>query len=372
MKKDAVYLRQAFLQLPELPERLRLWAQDRELEDYVREEAFAARPPRPAPKAAGRQAAIVGSGPAGLGCALELLRYGVRATVFERDDRPGGLLMYGVPELKLPKALLAAKINWLEEQGVRFVCNYELRTPEQFARLQEEFAAVVLCVGSGAVKELPGVTADNRQIFYARDFLAQVTRDALAGTQLADTAGRDVVIVGGGDTGTDCAAVALAQGARSLRQLEQQECLRTAGGHGELCRIVPGDRTVSYCTQLQGLVYDAGGRLSGVKTAKVAWRSAAAGALPRPEVIGGSEELLPAQVLLLATGFSGPERQIFDASGVERSPLGMIAGGAGYFTTTKPGVFAAGDARRGSGMVAWAFTEGRNAAAVCAEYLQNL
>ena len=184
--------------------------------------------------------------------------------------------------------------------------------------------------------------------------------------------GKDVVIVGGGDTGVDCAAIALAQGASTIHQLEMQECEATANSvRDDLCNIVQGDFTMKYGTMLKRLIRDEEGKLKAVEVAQVEWRSARNGALPEPVNVLGSEKILRAQVLILALGFNGPEDEIFEACGVKRSPAGMLADGGEYFTTTKEGVFAAGDARRGSGVVAWAFTEGRNAAMKCAEYLRR-
>ena len=374
MLKKAVYNREDFLKLNNLPQRLRIWAEDTELEDYIRDEAFYHRDlPRKAPMALEPlKVAVVGSGPAGLGCADQLSRLGYDVTVFERDDRPGGLLMYGVPNIKLPKELLMEKIADLEARGVKFVLNWELNAPEDFDKLQKDFAAVVLCVGSRKEKNLPGIVADNKQIFHAKDFLTEVTKDMLNGTELANLKGKDVVIIGGGDTGVDCAAIALAQGANTVHQLEMQECDATANSvRDNLCNIVQGDFTIKYGTQMKRLIRDEEGKLKAVETVQVEWRSERSGALPDTVPVLGSEKLLRAQVLILALGFKGPEDEIFEACGVKRSPAGMLADGGEYFTTTKEGVFAAGDARRGSGVVAWAFTEGRNAAMKCAEYLRR-
>lgn len=373
MLKKAVYNREDFLKLNNLPQRLRMWAEDTELEDYIREEAFDRRPlPRKAPMALEPlKVAVIGSGPAGLGCADQLLRLGYDVTVFERDDRPGGLLMYGVPNIKLPKDLLMEKITELTDQGVKFVLGWELKDEADFAKLQEDFAAVVLCVGSRKPKVLPNIQVDNKQIFQAKDFLTEVTKDLLNGTDFANLKGKDVVIVGGGDTGVDCAAIALAQGANTVHQIEMQDCLSTANSRDDLCNIVQGDFTIKYGTLLKRLLRDEEGKLKAVEIAQVEWRSERSGAFPSVVEVLGSEKILRAQVVILALGFNGPEEEIFSACGVKKSPAGMLADGGEYFTTTKEGVFAAGDARRGSGVVAWAFTEGRNAAMKCAEYLRR-
>ena len=215
---------------------------------------------------------------------------------------------------------------------------------------------------------------DTKNVYYAKDFLTFVTKEMLdpqAGVTV-DAAGKDVVIVGGGDTGIDCAAVAFAQGARSIRQLELRECEMTGKTQEGFCELVSSDPTLDYATMLQEVLYNEDGCVRGVRIAKVQWVSAAAGSLPKPQVIEGSEAELPAQLLLLATGFSGPEPDVFTTFTFNKTPIGTIAKGSGYFDTSRPGVFAAGDARRGQGVVEWAFAEGRNAAVECAEYLHAL
>ena len=252
---------------------------------------------------------------------------------------------------------------------MKFSFDYELNSPEQFAALQKDFDAVVLCVGSRRPRQLPGITADNKTIYNAADFLTLMTKDMFAGGSEADLQGKDVVIIGGGDTGTDCAAIAFAQGASSIHQLEQQEC-GSSSSREDLCQLAVGDVTISYATRVKNVLRDESGSVSGVETVRVEWRSSAPGSLPQPHEIAGSEKTLPCQVLILALGFTGPEQQMFDATGAAKAPLGTIAGDA-YFTTSLPGVFAAGDARRGSGVVAWAFAEGRNAATECAKWLNS-
>lgn len=368
---NAVYHRKEFLQLADLPPRLKSWAEDYELENYIKDEAFYQRPlAKNAPLLkSSKRVAVIGSGPAGLGCADELVKLGAKVQIFERADKAGGLLIYGVPNLKLPKDLLAEKIAQLKAKGVKFTFDYELNSPEQFAALQKDFDAVVLCVGSRRPRQLPGITADNKTIYNAADFLTLMTKDMFAGGSEADLQGKDVVIIGGGDTGTDCAAIAFAQGASSIHQLEQQEC-GSSSSREDLCQLAVGDVTISYATRVKNVLRDESGSVSGVETVRVEWRSSAPGSLPQPHEIAGSEKTLPCQVLILALGFTGPEQQMFDATGAAKAPLGTIAGDA-YFTTSLPGVFAAGDARRGSGVVAWAFAEGRNAATECAKWLNS-
>lgn len=375
-RRQAVIDRQVFLELPGLPPRLKIWGEDRELEDFLTQKAFTINPiPKSVPRADGEvKIAVVGSGPAGLGSADELTRLGFKVTVFERDDRPGGLLMYGVPNIKLPKELVVAKAEELRVKGVEFRLQTEVGKDVTFDQLQQEFAAIIVCVGSTSPRRLKMLREDTKNVYYAKDFLTFVTKEMLdpqAGVAV-DAAGKDVVIVGGGDTGIDCAAVAFAQGARSIRQLELRECEMTGKTQEGFCELVSSDLTLDYATMLQEVLYNEDGCVRGVRIAKVQWVSAAAGSLPKPQVIEGSEAELPAQLLLLATGFSGPEPDVFTTFTFNKTPIGTIAKGSGYFDTSRPGVFAAGDARRGQGVVEWAFAEGRNAAVECAEYLHAL
>lgn len=371
----AVSSRADFLALPQLPPRLKLWGEDRELEDFLTQKAFAIKPlPQAIPRADGTvKIAVVGSGPAGLGSADELTRLGFKVTVFERADRPGGLLMYGVPNIKLPKELVLQQVQALVAQGVEFRLQTEIGKDVTFAELQKEFAAIIVCVGSTEPRRLPMLSTDAHGVYYAKDFLTAATKALLDGhADAAAAAGKDVVIVGGGDTGIDCAALALAQGARSIYQIELQTCEMTGKTQAGFCELIADDPTLAYATLLQEIFYDERGFVKGVRVADVAWVSQAPGSLPKPQVIEGTARELPAQLLLLATGFSGPEAAVFSTFAFKKTPVGTIAKGSGYFDTSRPGVFAAGDARRGQGVVEWAFAEGRNAAAECAQYLHSL
>ena len=210
LRKQAVFDRETFLTLPDLPPRLKLWGEDRELEDFLVKKAFMINPiPSSVARADGEvKIAVVGSGPAGLGSADELTRLGFKVTVFERDDRPGGLLMYGVPNIKLPKNIVMQKIEALQDAGVEFRLQTEIGKQVTFADLQKEFAAIIVCVGSTSPRRLKMIRDDAKGVYYAKDFLTYVTKEMLEqNTSVpADTAGKDVVIIGGGDTGIDCAA----------------------------------------------------------------------------------------------------------------------------------------------------------------------
>ena len=258
--------RDAFLQLT-LPERLKLWAEDRELEEYILTKAFAYKVNAAKfPHADGEiKVAIIGSGPAGLGCSDVLNQLGFKVTVFERDDRPGGLLMYGVPNIKLPKEILLAKIKGLEEAGVQFCLNTNVGIDISWSAIREQYAAVVICTGSSQPRALKLPGNELKGIYYAKDFLTAATRSlldqGLAQETLINAEGKDVLIIGGGDTGADCAATAYAQGARSVLQAELQDCDMARISQPGFCELVTGD-IVAWCA------FNFAGRTPGLQYGK--------------------------------------------------------------------------------------------------------
>lgn len=365
--------RESFLQLA-LPERLKLWAEDRELEEYILTKAFSYKVnAAKLPHADGEiKVAVIGSGPAGLGCSDVLNQLGFKVTVFERDDRPGGLLVYGVPNIKLPKEILLSKIKGLEEAGVEFQLNTAVGTDVSWAEIRERYAAVVICTGSSQprILKLPGNELSG--IHYANDFLTSTTK-SLLDHQLAkgtfiSAEGKEVLIIGGGDTGVDCAALAWSHGAKSVLQVELQDCDMARISQEGFCEMVKGDVSLQYNTKVKRLLGDEEGNVSGAELCRVEWGYTDSG-MPVAKEIEGTTSVLPVQMVLLAIGFSGPEPVVFEEFGVKKTPLGTIATVSGSFATNELGVFAAGDARRGGGMVAWAFDEGWDAALECAKYL---
>lgn len=365
--------REAFLQLA-LPERMKVWAEDRELEEYILTKAFSYKVNTAKfPHANGEiKVAIIGSGPAGLGCGDVLNQLGFKVTVFERDDRPGGLLMYGVPNIKLPKEILLSKIKSLEEAGVQFRLNAAVGADISWEDIRKKYAAVVICTGSSQPRPLKLPGNELTGIYYAKDFLISTTRNLLErqlapGTFLSSE-GKDVLIIGGGDTGADCAALALSHGARSILQVELQDCNMARISQEGFCELVKGDVSLQYNTKVKRLLGDDKGNVSGAELCRVEWGRTDSG-MPIAKEIEGTTLVLPVQMVILALGFSGPEPVVFEKFGVKKTPLGTIANVSGSFLAAEPGVFAAGDARRGGGMVAWAFDEGWDAALECAKYL---
>lgn len=346
--------------------------------------------PSPPRVRTGKKVAIVGSGPAGLCAAAQLNRAGHWVTVFERADRPGGLLMYGIPNMKLDKQqVVLRRIRQLEAEGIRFVCNTEVGKNFPAERLLKEFDATILCTGATQPRDLPVEGRDLQGVHFAMEFLTASTKAVLDGARdgaLISAAGKDVVVIGGGDTGTDCVATAVRQGCRSLVQLEilpkppmerapnnpwpeWPKVYRLDYGQEEAAAKFGADPRVylTTATKFQG---DAEGRVCAVHTVQVRWERNERGQLV-PQPVPGTEKVLPAQLVLLAMGFLGPEQPLLDALGIERDARSNIRAEYEKYATNIPGVFAAGDCRRGQSLVVWAFNEGRGAARECDRYLMG-
>jgi len=338
------------------------------------------RPTAPA-RRTGRRVAVVGSGPAGLACADQLNTVGHEVTVFERADRAGGLLMYGIPNMKLDKVLVERRVAVLRDGGIHFVTGVEVGVDVTAEALRRDFDAVVLCTGATRPRDLLVPGRDLGGIHFAMDYLRGNTQSLLdsghADGRYLSAAGQDVIVIGGGDTGTDCVATALRHGCRSLVQFEimaRPPDTRAADnpwpqwprvykrdyGQEEAAALF-GEDPRTYSVQTVELLGDANGCLRGLRTVDVAWLAGDNGRVaPRP--IPGSEREWPAQMVILALGFLGPEGGLPAQLGVAQDGRSNIDAPYGRFQTSAPGVFAAGDARRGQSLVVWAIHEGRAAA----------
>lgn len=346
--------------------------------------------PTPPTKRTGKKVAVIGSGPAGLCAAAQLNNAGHWVTVFERADRPGGLLMYGIPNMKLDKEdVVLRRLNVLEEEGVKFVCNTEVGKDFPVENLLKEFDAVVLCTGATRPRDLPIEGRQLKGIHFAMDFLTANTKAILDKSKNGDfisAEGKDVVIIGGGDTGTDCVGTSMRHGCKSLVQLEilpQPPAERAANnpwpewpkvykmdyGQEEAAAKFGADPRV-YITTATKFEGDENGNVKAVHTVQVEWEKNDKGQFI-PKHVPGTEKVLPAQLVLLAMGFLGPEQPLLDALGVERDPRSNVKADYGKYATSIPGVFAAGDCRRGQSLVVWAFNEGRGAARECDLYLMG-
>ncbi len=341
-------------------------------------------------KRTGKKVAVVGSGPAGLCAAAQLNKAGHWVTVFERADRPGGLLMYGIPNMKLDKeAVVLRRLNVMEAEGVKFVCNTEIGKDLPTEQLLKEFDAVVLCTGATKPRDLPIEGRELKGIHFAMDFLTANTKAVLDKSQNSNfisADGKDVVIIGGGDTGTDCVGTSVRHGCKSLVQLEIMpqppteraptnpwpewpKVYKMDYGQEEAAQQFGCDPRV-YLTTATKFEGDENGNVKAVHTVQVEWERNEKGQFI-PKHIPGTEQVLPAQLVLLAMGFLGPEQPLLEAMGLDRDPRGNVKADYDKYTTSIPGVFAAGDCRRGQSLVVWAFNEGRGAARECDLYLMG-
>ena len=344
--------------------------------------------PRPPKVRTGKRVAVVGSGPAGLAAADRLNRRGHAVTVFERDDRVGGLLMYGIPNMKLEKRIVLRRVELMAAEGVEFRVNCDVGRDVSAQELLDEYDAVILCCGAKKPRGLPAAEGVDG-VHFAVDFLTSTTKSlldsGLAKGTFLDAGGKDVVIVGGGDTGNDCVGTAIRHGCRSVIQLEMMPKAPDARGADnpwpqwpKVCKTDYGQEEADalfgadprrYQTTVKECRTDETGALSSVVTVRLEPKEQDGRRVMAQ--VPGSEEELPCQLLLIAAGFLGPEDSVPDAFGVERDGRSNVLTSSGAYATGVDKVFAAGDMRRGQSLVVWAIAEGRAAAREVDEYLMG-
>lgn len=338
----------------------------------------------------GKRVAVVGSGPSGLACADQLNKAGHKVTVFERADRAGGLLMYGIPNMKLDKSLVQKRVDLMAAEGVTFVTGTEVGRDFPAESLLKEYDAAVLCAGATKPRDLTVEGRNLKGIHFAVDFLKANTK-SLLDSELKDgkfisVAGKDVIIIGGGDTGTDCVATSLRHRSKTVTQLEIMPKLplergldnpwpqfprvyKVDYGQEETAALFGSDPR-QYCIMTKKFVGDELGQVKEVHTVLVEWAMDKDGRLG-PREIAGTAKVWPAGLVLIAMGFLGPEDMLPEQLGLERDQRSNASAQYGKYTTNVKGIFAAGDMRRGQSLVIWAINEGRGAARECDRFLMG-
>jgi len=359
------------------------------IEEAIADRAFAEGwvTPDPPPVRTGKRVAVVGSGPAGLAAAAQLNRAGHEVTVFERDDRIGGLLMYGIPNMKLDKKLVDRRVRLMADEGVRFVTRVDVGKDLPGDQLVREHEAVVLCGGATLARELPVEGRSLGGIYPAMDFLTANTKSLLDsklkdGKQIS-AKDKHVVVIGGGDTGTDCVGTAIRHGCRSLTQLEilprppevrapdnpwpqWPKTYRLDYGQDEAKALWGQDPRV-YSVMTKRFLGDEERNVRELLYVSVDWVKGPDGRFG-PREIPGTEKVIPADLVLLAMGFLGPEKPLLQQLGIKVDERGNVWTDQTKMTSV-PGVFAAGDMARGQSLVVWAIREGRLAAQHVDRYL---
>ena len=338
--------------------------------------------PQPPRVRTGKKVAVIGSGPSGLAAAMLLNRRGHQVTVYERNDRVGGLLRYGIPNMKLEKTVLDRRIRLLEEEGVRFLTNVDVGKDVTAAELKKEYDRIVLACGASNPRDIQVPGRDAGNIFFAVDFLGAVTR-SLLDSELKDgkfpaVKGKHVIVIGGGDTGNDCVGTAVRLGAKSVTQLEMMpqpplertasnpwpqwpRVLKTDYGQEEAAAVFGSDPRI-YQTTVKEFLKDKKGNVQKAVLVKLEPRKDEKTGRTNMVPVEGSEWTVEAQLVLIAAGFLGSQKYVTDAFGLELDGRTNVKTAPGRYESSVPGIFTAGDMHRGQSLVVWAIREGREAA----------
>ncbi|WP_027965346.1 glutamate synthase subunit beta [Halalkalibacillus halophilus] len=335
----------------------------------------------------GKKVAVIGSGPAGLAAADQLNHHGHEVTVYERDDRPGGLLMYGIPNMKLEKETIERRLNVLKEEGIQFECNVEVGVDITEAELRKQHDAIIVCTGAQAPRDVPADNRESKGIHFAMDYLKESTKalETDPDTASIHARGKNVIVIGGGDTGADCVATALRQECKRVVQFGKHPAspedrtddnpwplfpmtFKLDYGYEESLKAYDEDPR-KYEILTQSFDTDPNGNVVSLKTIGVE-KVEEDGKLVTVE-IDDSEQEWEVDLVLVAIGFTGPEKEVLDHFGLKLDERGRVwtVDGTEDYSTNQDAVFAAGDARRGQSLVVWAIREGREVAEQCHKYL---
>lgn len=348
--------------------------------------------PNPPEERTGKKVAVVGSGPAGLAAADQLNQAGHEVTVYERADRIGGLLMYGIPNMKLDKeAVVQRRVDLMEAEGVTFVTKTEIGKDITATDLQKDFDAVLFCTGATKPRDLPVPGREFKGVHFAMEFLTGNTKHQLdhqfdGSLPEINAKDKDVVVIGGGDTGTDCVGTSIRHGCKNVVQLEilprppeerqpdnpwpeWPKVYRMDYGQEEAAAL-QGQDPREYLVMTERFLDDGNGNLTGLEIVGIEWGKDENGRFV-PQKLEDTRRTIPAQLVTLAMGFLGPDQTVVEQLGLETDPRSNIKAEHGKFATSVEGVFAAGDCRRGQSLVVWAINEGRGAAREVDRYLMG-
>ena len=340
----------------------------------------------PPPSRTGKRVAVVGTGPSGLSVADLLNKRGHKVTMYERSDRVGGLLMYGIPNMKLEKWVIDRRVDILKEEGIEFKTSVDVGRDITAEELESKYDAVVLCCGAKQPRDIGAPGRDAEGIYFAVDYLSSVTKSLLdsnfADGKAITAAGKKVLVIGGGDTGNDCVGTAIRQGCMGVTQLEMMPCPPTCRAPGndwpEWPRVLKTDYGQQeaidkfgcdprlYKTTVKAFYKNEAGQVCGALIAKLESQVVDGRRMMVPT---GEEFAIECDLVLIAAGFTGCESYVAEAFGVDMTPRGTVADKK--YATSRTGVFACGDMRRGQSLVVWALREGRDTAAVVDEYLMG-
>lgn len=338
--------------------------------------------PQPPKIRTGKKVAVIGSGPAGLAAAQQLCRRGHQVTVYERSDRIGGLLRYGIPNMKLDKQVIDRRIRLMEAEGVVFRTNTDAGRDLSPGELRKQFDRIILACGASRPRDIDAPGRDAGNIFFAVDFLASVTKSLLDSgfedQSYIQAKGKHVLVIGGGDTGNDCVGTAIRLGARSVTQLEMMpkppekraetnpwpqwpKVLKTDYGQEEAIALYGHDPRI-YRTTVKEFRKDKSGNVKKVITVMLKTERDESSGRVRMVPVEGSEKVIEAELVLIAAGFLGVQQYVADAFKIELNERTNVKTGENGYETSVPGVFTAGDMHRGQSLVVWAIEEGRQAA----------